>query len=154
MSTPDRPAPRRPPRASTRRVAAAGLPAGPAAPGPGTEDDLAGLPPVAARHLRATGVVGRPRTWSLLAPRTTGDAATDDGFRVSVSDAGDRWADLPGGPVRATWSTPVDGWTVVDGRARPVRGAAVWHLPGGAFRYAELAFPELRLDVPPGGRDR
>jgi len=30
-----------------------------------TEADLDGLPPVAARYLRAMGVVGRPRTWEL-----------------------------------------------------------------------------------------
>jgi hypothetical protein len=233
-----------------------------------TEADLTALPPVAARYLRAMGVVGRPATWSLrghftgrfrrrpeqpwmpldawqynsavdvtrlfrmrlvvgrvvpmwgwdtyqagtgrmlgkafglvtvadgsgpefdigelttwlddavlmapgmlLHPRTTWDAVGDDSFRVSVTDAGrtvhaevlldgdgrprdvrsrDRWADLPGGPVRALWSTPVDGWrTVDDGRPRMTGGAAVWHLPEGPFRYAEMRLAELALDVPP-----
>jgi hypothetical protein len=75
----------------------------------------------------------------LLGPRTTWEAAGPHGFRVAVTDAGrteraevsldeddrpsdvrsdDRRADLPGGPVRALWSTPVDGWAVVDGRPR------------------------------------
>jgi hypothetical protein len=257
----------RPPPAFTRRVAAAGLPAGPATVAPVTEDDLAPLPPAAARYLRAMGVVGRPRTWSMRA-RLTGrfrmrpdqrwmpmtawqydsavevarlfrmrllafgavpmwgwdtyragrgrmlgkvlgvltvadgsgpefdsgelvtwlnDAvlmapgmllhdrvawsAREGGFSVSVTDAGrtvgadvllddagrprdfrtaDRWADLPGGPVRAPWSTPVTGWTVVDGRPRLAAGSAVWELPDGPFRYAELAVRDLVLDVPPG----
>jgi hypothetical protein len=232
------------------------------------EEDLAGLPPVAAAYLRAMGVVGRPRTWSLrahlvgrfrrgtdqpwlpmdawqynsavevarvfwmrlvvarvvpmwgwdtyragrgrmrgkalglvtvadgsgpafdtselvtwlndgvlLAPAmllgtpTAWQATGDDSFRVSVTDAGhtvgaevfldadgrprdfrteDRFADLPGGPVRAPWSTPVAGWTVVDGRPRLTGAAAVWHLPAGEYRYGELTLADLALDVPPG----
>ncbi|WP_040339512.1 DUF6544 family protein [Candidatus Blastococcus massiliensis] len=232
-----------------------------------TDADLAELPPAAARYLRAMGVVGRPRTWSmrahltgrfrlgvdspwlpmdawqynsavevarlfrmrllvgrvlpmwgwdtyvsgtgrmrgkalglvpvadgsgpefdtgelttwlddavlmapgmLLHPRVTWAAAGDDGFRVAVTDADrtitaevllddrglprdvrsrDRWAALPGGPVRALWSTPVDGWTVVDGRPRMTGGAAVWHLDDGTYRYAELRLVDLVLDVPP-----
>jgi hypothetical protein len=235
-----------------------------------TEADLAGLPPAAGRYLRAMGVVGRPRTWSLrahvvgrfrrgpdqpwmsmdawqynsaievarlfrmrlwfagivpmwgwdtyragrgrmrgkvlnlvtvadgsgpefdtselttwlddavlLAPsmllhdRTTWDDAGENGFRVAVTDAGrtvsaevdlddearplnfrtqDRWADLPGGPVRAPWSTPVQGRTGVDGRWRMTGGAAVWQLPEGEFRYAEMSLAELTLDVAPGQR--
>src|SRR3954467_2347304 len=57
----------RPPRAFLRGVAAAALPAGPASTGPVAEEDVTGLPPPAARYLRAMGVVGRPRTWSLRA---------------------------------------------------------------------------------------
>jgi hypothetical protein len=230
---------------------------------------VAGLPPAAARYLRAMGVVGRPRTWSLrahvsgrfrrrpdqpwspmdawqynsaveparlfrmrlvvghvlpmwgwdtyragtgrmlgkalglvtvadgrgpefdtgelttwlndavlLAPgmlldrRTAWEGIDADAFRISLTDRGrtvhadvlldedgrprdfrsaDRWADLPGGPVRALWSTPVEGWAVVDGRPRLTVAAAVWHLPDGEFRYAELAVTDLALDVPPGG---
>ncbi len=259
---------RRPPRAFTRRVAAAGLPAGPAHTGPVTEGDLTGLPPAAVRYLEAMGVVGRPRTWSLRAhltgrfrrrtdgpwlpsdawqystsaevarlyrmrllvggvvpmwgwdtyrhgsgrmlgkalglvtvadgsgpefdcgelvtwlddavlmapamllhPRTRWEDRGEDRFVVSVTDAGrtvsvvvtldragrpldlwtaDRWADLPGGPVRTPWSTPVSGWAVVDGRPRMTGGAAVWHLPDGDFRYAEMTLADLDLDVPPG----
>jgi len=258
----------RPPRAFLRGLSAAGLPTGPASTTPVTEADVAGLPPAAARYLRAMGVVGRPRTWSLrahltgrfrrrpdqpwmpcdawqynsavevarlfrmrllfarvlpmwgwdtyragsgrmlgkvlglvtvadgsgpefdtgelvtwlndavlLAPamlldaRTGWEPAGDDGFRVSVTDAGrtvsaqvflddegrprdfrteDRWADLPGGPVRAPWSTPVHGWTVVDGHPRLTGGAAVWHLPDGEYTYAEMDLVDLALDVLPG----
>ncbi len=107
----------------------------------------------------------------LLHPRTRWEDRGEDRFAVSVTDAGhtvgavvaldgdgrpldlrtdDRWADLPGGPARTPWSTPVTGWTVVDGRPRPVAGAAVWHLPDGDHRYAEMTLVDLDLDVPPG----
>jgi hypothetical protein len=260
-----------PPRAFDAGVRAAGLPAGPLDPNPVTDDDLAALPAPAARYLRAMGVLGRPRTWSLrahftgrfrrgpdqpwlpmdawqynsgiavarlfrmrlvvgrvvpmwgwdtyrdghgrmlgkalglvtvadgsgpefdtselvtwlndavlMAPsmllheRTTWQAADDDGFRVAVTDGGrtvsalvrldddgrprdfrteDRWADLPGGLVRAPWSTPVRGWAEVAGVPRPAGGSAVWHLPDGReFRYGEMVLRDLALDVPPGGR--
>ncbi len=107
----------------------------------------------------------------LLHPRTRWEDRGEDRFAVSVTDAGrtvsavvaldsdglpvdvwtdDRWADLPGGPVRMPWSTPVHGWTVVDGRPRPVSGAAVWHLPDGDYCYGEMRLLQLDLDVPPG----
>jgi deazaflavin-dependent oxidoreductase (nitroreductase family) len=107
----------------------------------------------------------------LLSAAVTWEATGADSFRVSVTDGGrtvgaevllddggrprdfrseDRYADLPGGPVRALWSTPVQGWTVVDGRPRVTGGTAVWHLPAGEFRYGELSLVDLALDVPPG----
>jgi hypothetical protein len=107
----------------------------------------------------------------LLHPRTAWEAAEEDSFRVSVTDAGrtvsaevflddsgrprdfrteDRWADLPGGLVRAPWTAPVAGWTVVDGLPRPSGGAAVWHLPDGELRYGEMTLRSLDLDVLPG----
>jgi hypothetical protein len=57
----------RAPRGFTRAVAAAGLPPEPEVSAPVTEADLAGLPASAQRYLRAMGVVGGPRTWSLRA---------------------------------------------------------------------------------------
>jgi hypothetical protein len=111
---------------------------------------------------------------TLLSAAVTWEATGDDSFRVSVADGGrtvsaevfldddgrprdfrseDRYADLPGGPVRALWSTPVQGWTAVDGRPRITGGAAVWHLPDGEFRYGELALLDLALDVSPNATD-
>jgi hypothetical protein len=259
----------RPPRAFLSRLAAAGLPASPRSTEPVTEADLDGLPSEAIRYLRAMGVVGRPRTWSLrahfvgrlrrrpdqpwmpldawqynsavevarlfrmrlmaawivpmwgwdtyrngsgrmlgkavglvtvadgsgpefdlgelttwlddavlLAPgmlldaRTSWAAAGEKSFRISVTDAGrtvsaevllddegrprdfrseDRWADVPGGPVRTQWSTPVRGWAVVGGRPRITGGSAIWHLPDGDYTYAEMTLAGLELDVAPGG---
>jgi hypothetical protein len=51
----------------------------------------------------------------------------------------DRFADLPSGLVQARWSTPVEDWQTVDGRAVPTAASAVWHLPDGPFRYGEFA---------------
>ncbi len=61
-------------------------------------------------------------------------------FRTS-----DRWCALPTGLVRAPWSTPVDGWTMVEGRPFPDGAAAVWDLPDGPFRYAEGCFDPASL---------
>ena len=95
----------------------------------------------------------------LLRAPVTFTEIDDTAFEVRLTDAGrtvsaqvlldergapvdfvtdDRYADLPGGPVRARWSTPVDGWQEVGGRQLPIRGSAVWHLPDGDFPYATL----------------
>jgi Family of unknown function (DUF6544) len=72
--------------------------------------------------------------------RVTARVFTDErGAPVDFS-TGDRWCDLPGGPVRTRWSTPVTGWTEVNGRRLPARGSAIWHLPEGPFTYAEFRF--------------
>ena len=96
------------------------------------------------------------------------DAGRTVGARVRVDERGapleftsdDRYADLPGGPVRARWSTPVTGWQRVDGRALPSHGSAVWHLPEGDFTYAELDLapdsvePNPSVAPPPSGPHR
>jgi hypothetical protein len=108
----------------------------------------------------------------LLTPATTWTAGPDeDSFEVTFTDAGhtvsarvlldesggprefwtdDRYADLPGGLVRARWRTPVEGWTTVDGRPRMTAASAVWDLRGGPFCYGRLALTDLALNVPPG----
>ncbi|MGY1753381.1 DUF6544 family protein [Blastococcus sp. SYSU D01042] len=111
----------------------------------------------------------------LLDPRVSWTATGEDSFRVALADAGrtvvaevlldadglprdvrteDRWADLPGGLVRAVWSTPVLHWVTVDGRPRLGRACAVWHLPDGStLTYGEMTLVDLDLDVPPGRTD-
>jgi len=109
----------------------------------------------------------------LLGLRTTWSGAGPDAFDVSLADAGhrvtarvtvddrgavldfstdDRYADLPGGPVRARWTTPVPGWITVDGRPRPTSASAVWHLPSGPLKYGEfdLGGAEIRYNLAPG----
>jgi hypothetical protein len=102
----------------------------------------------------------------------------DDSFDVTLEDLGhrvtarvfldergapvnfsteDRWCALPGGMVRARWSTPVRGWRQVNGRWLPSAGLAIWHLPEGPFPYAMFRFgPDaVRYNVAPadvGGR--
>lgn len=116
---------------------------------------------------------------SMLLGEAVRFAAVDDGsFDVSVTDAGrtvtgrvflderarvvdfvttDRFVQDPYAArrpwVRCRWSTPVAGWTSVEGRTVVSGGCAIWHLPSGPFTYAELSFlpGTLRYNVPPGG---
>lgn len=113
----------------------------------------------------------------LLGPATTWADVDDSSFAVTVTDAGltvaaqvtvdergapsdfrttDRYAALPGGPVRAPWTTPVAGWSLSGERPLPTGGSAVWHLPEGPFVYAEGRFvPEsIEYNVAPGGSGR
>lgn len=92
----------------------------------------------------------------LLGPAVTWTAVDDTAFDVALTDAGrtvtarvtvddrdrvrdvsteDRYATLPGGPTRARWTTPVDGWTTSGARPLPDGGRAVWHLPEGPYEY-------------------
>jgi len=105
----------------------------------------------------------------LLRPEVTFAGVDDDAFDVSLRDAEmlvtarvfldeqgaprdfstrDRYAALPGGPVRAEWTTPISGWTRTAGRAVPTRGSAVWHLPDGDFTYAEFTFGPHAVEYP------
>ena len=60
--------------------------------------------------------------------------------------------DEPKSLMRARWTTPVDGWQVINGRPSPTRGQAVWQLPAGPFPYADFApiARSLVFNVPPG----
>jgi hypothetical protein len=109
----------------------------------------------------------------LLGAATTWSGIDDHTFDVTLSDAGrhvtgrvflddrgapcdfsttDRFADLPGGLVRAEWRTPVDGWENVDGRPLPGPMRAVWELPEGGLPYVEgrLVPDSFAFNVPPG----
>jgi hypothetical protein len=103
----------------------------------------------------------------------------DDAFDVTLVDAGrcvtarvlldadgrprdftttDRWADLPGGLVRARWTTPVGDWVPDDGDGRPRllprQAQAVWHLEGRELPYVRFALRpgDVRHDVRPRTR--
>ena len=92
----------------------------------------------------------------LLRPAVTFAAVDDRSFEVTVVDSGqtvaarvfldddghpvnfsttDRFADLPGGLVRAEWTTPIDGWQPDGDRLIFTRGRAVWQLPDGPLDY-------------------
>lgn len=112
----------------------------------------------------------------LLQAPVTFREVDDASFEVGLTDAGrtvtarvqldergapldfqtwDRFMDAPGGPVRTRWSTPVEGWRVVDGRAVATRGSAVWHLPEGDLTYGVLTFTDDAIEPNPtvgGGR--
>ena len=113
----------------------------------------------------------------LLVPEVSWSAVDDAAFDVSFTHGGttvrarvaldergaprdfettDRFTNDPFDPrrplVRARWTTPVEGYRLVDGRALPARGRAVWHLPQGELAYADFAFDAegIAFNVPPG----
>jgi hypothetical protein len=107
----------------------------------------------------------------LLRPGITFDAVDDSSFDVSLTDAGhtvrarvfidergapydfsttDRYADLPGGLVRAEWRTPIEGWNFANGSPVPGPVTAVWHLPSGPRPYLTARLTHLAYNVPAG----
>lgn len=104
-----------------------------------------------------------PVSWSAAGDGCFDVTLADRGHRVSarvfLDDWGavcdfstdDRYRDAPGGPVRARWSTPVQGWREVDGRRLPSSASATWHLPDGPLTYAEFTFRpgDISYNVPP-----
>jgi Family of unknown function (DUF6544) len=111
--------------------------------------------------MMAPSMLLRPEvTWSEVDRDTFAVALTDSGTKVTarvfVDEQGaprdfsttDRYADLPGGPVRAEWTTPIDGWTHAGGRSVPTRGSAVWHLSDGPLTYAEFTFGANSIEYP------
>jgi len=109
-------------------------------------------------------LLGDATQWSAVDSDSFDVLFTDSGTtvtaRVLVDDRGaprdfattDRYAALPGGPVRAEWTTPVDQWVQTADRELPKTGAAIWHLPEGPFTYIEGAVaPEtVAFNVLPG----
>ena len=109
-------------------------------------------------------LLGAGTSWSEVDHRcfdvTLADAGLRVTARVSLDEHGapldfsttDRYAALPGGPVRARWTTPIMRWELVGDRPLPTSGAAVWHLPEGPFTYAEGRFVpgSVEYNVAPG----
>jgi hypothetical protein len=109
----------------------------------------------------------------LLTPATAWSHVDDSSFDLSLTDSGrtvtarvflderaapcnfsttDRFASMPGGLIRAEWTTPVNGWRIVDGRPLPERVSVIWHLPEGPFTYGEFRFAAggVAYNVAPG----
>lgn len=60
----------------------------------------------------------------------------------------DRFADLPTGPVRAEWRTPVTAWgRTREGRAVPIAASAVWMLETGPLTYVRGGFDPDSLEI-------
>ena len=108
----------------------------------------------------------------LLRPNTTFGSVDDRCFDVTLVDAGmtvtarvflgddnrpvsfstiDRYADLPGGLVRAEWTTPIEGWQPDGDRFVFTRGRAIWHLPEGPLTYLDFGLSPgaVRYNVAP-----
>ena len=83
------------------------------------------------------------------------DSARTVSARVDVDERGaptgfvssDRFADLPGGPVRAPWRTPVESWNTSGNRPVPGRMSAIWDLPDGPMTYVEGRLSDIRFDA-------
>ncbi len=45
------------------------------------------------------------------------------------------------------WSTPIEGYRVIDGLRLPTRGAAVYAHPEGPFTYGKFSLKAISYDV-------
>jgi hypothetical protein len=54
--------------------------------------------------------------------------------------------------LRGQWTTPIAEWTEVDGRPLPAGAKAIWRLPKGDFKYADLRLiaDAAAFNIPPG----
>lgn len=79
----------------------------------------------------------------------------DHGHPINFSTT-DRYADLPGGLVRAEWTTPIDGWKPDADRLVFTRGRAIWQLPDGPLDYLEFRMSPgaIRYNLTPGESPR
>jgi Family of unknown function (DUF6544) len=108
----------------------------------------------------------------LLRPEVSWAEVSAGSFDVTLRDAGrsvtgrvfldargapadfattDRFADLPSGPRRAEWRTPITEWTTAGGRPLPGPLSCVWHLAEGEFSYLEgrVDPASIAYNVPP-----
>ena len=75
----------------------------------------------------------------------------DHGHPINFSTT-DRYADLPGGLVRAEWTTPIEGWKPDADRLVFTRGRAIWQLPDGPLDYLgfRMSPGAIRYNLTPG----
>jgi hypothetical protein len=94
------------------------------------------------RHFRATVTDGDVRATAVV-------EVDDDGAPVLFTTT-DRFADLPSGPLRAEWRTPVRAWgRTADRRAVPVAASGVWSLPDGPLTYVRGGFDPATFELRP-----
>ena len=62
----------------------------------------------------------------------------------------ERYRMVDGGYDLETWSTPVYEYDEFAGLRLPVRGAAVWKLAEGDFKYGDFTITELEYDLVAG----
>ena len=88
--------------------------------------------------------------------RTVAARVTVDGKGAAKDfSTTDRFCADPENPkrlMRARWTTPVEGWGVIEGRRLPSRAQAIWHMPRGPYTYADFRPTPgtLAFNVPPG----
>jgi Family of unknown function (DUF6544) len=106
-----------------------------------------------------TAFLGDNITWQAVDGGSAGVAFTDCGKSVSArmffDDEGrmtnfvaQRYRENKGSFSLDTWSTPMTKFGVLGGLNLPVRGQAVWKLPGGDLPYADLELSEIEYNAP------
>ena len=75
----------------------------------------------------------------------------DDDGRPANFTTSDRYADLPGGLVKAEWTTPIEGWQPDADRFVFTRGHAIWNMPEGPLDYLDFRMSpgDVRYNVAP-----
>jgi hypothetical protein len=58
-----------------------------------------------------------------------------------------RYREMDGTYSLDPWSTPITGYGEFAGLRLPIGGQAVWHLPAGDLRYADLEITELEYNT-------
>jgi len=71
----------------------------------------------------------------------------DEGGRL-VSLTADRYMSSGGKASLEKWSIPITEWRTVRGVGMPVRGGAVWKLPGGDFDYYRWEIVDVEVNNP------
>jgi hypothetical protein len=65
-----------------------------------------------------------------------------------------RYRTVEGGYDLQTWSTPIYEYGELAGLMLPVRGGAVWRLPEGDLKYADIAITDLEYNIARCYRDQ
>jgi hypothetical protein len=105
-------------------------------------DPRIGWEPIDDRTVKATFTNG-PRRGSAVLHFNERDELVD-----FVSE--DRPEFRDGEYRRHPWSTPIEGYRVIDGLRLPTRGAAVYKHPEGDFTYGRFVLKSIAFDVRPG----
>ena len=110
-------------------------------------------------------------TWfptALLSDYVTWQAVDEKSFDVTFTDHGQsvtarffiapdgrlinfstmRYRENKGAYTYDRWETPMTEWGVLGGLNLPIRGQAVWKLPGGDLQYADLKVTEVEYNCP------
>jgi hypothetical protein len=97
--------------------------------------------------------------WEVIDQQTVRARFTNKGFAIKADltfdssgalvnfSSNDRYLSEDGTTYTAyRWTTPVSGYTVINGRTIPTYGEAIWHTPEGPFPYARFRALEIEYN--------